>query len=287
MRQGLALPCFEGRADLHEMNIQRRVEVARDLRGPLPIRWYALAYIASLVFGWYGVRRLVARDALWGGRPRPTFESIDDLLVYCTLGVIVGGRLGNALLYDFGYFLLNPLELFKVWKGGMAFHGGVIGALLGIWLFARRRRVPMLAVADAVAVVSPVGLLFGRLANFIKPELWGRPTDVPWAMVFPDAGPLPRHPSQLYEAGLEGLALGVFLWLVARNGGLRRPGLTTGLFGMGYALARTFSEFYREPDPLTEALGEIFTRGMLYSAPMFLIGLLLVWRATRRPHVAA
>ena len=255
--------------------------------GPLPIRWYALAYIASLVLGWFGVRWLVARDGLWGERPRPTPESIDDLLVYCTLGVIVGGRLGNALLYDFGYFLLNPLELFKVWKGGMAFHGGVIGAMLGIWLFARRQRVPMLAVSDAVAVVSPVGLLFGRLANFIKPELWGRPTEAPWARVFPGAGPLPRHPSQLYEAGLEGLALGVFLWLVARNGGLRRPGLTTGLFGMGYALARTFCEFYREPDPLTEALGEFFTRGMLYSAPMFLIGLLLVWRATRRPHVAA
>jgi phosphatidylglycerol---prolipoprotein diacylglyceryl transferase len=255
--------------------------------GPLPIRWYALAYIAGLVAGWLMARRLAAREALWGGRAHPDAASMDDLLVYCTLGVIVGGRLGNALLYDFGYFLIHPLEIFKVWNGGMAFHGGLAGALIAIWIFARRNGVPLLAVTDICAAVAPVGILLGRIANFIKPELWGRPSDAPWAMVFPDAGPLARHPSQLYEAGLEGLALGLVVWTAARRGALKRPGLVTGLFGMGYALARTFCEFFREPDPATEALGEWLTKGMLFSIPMFLIGLALALAAARRQHAAA
>ena len=255
--------------------------------GPLAIRWYALAYIAGLVLGWLFAHRLVAQDGLWGGRARPTVASLDDLLVYCTLGVIIGGRLGNALLYDFGYFLLHPVEIFKVWNGGMAFHGGLAGAFLAIWLFARRSAVPLLSVTDMCATVAPAGIMLGRIANFIKPELWGRPADVPWAMVFPDAGPLARHPSQLYEAGLEGLALAIILALAVRGGGLKHVGLLTGLFGMGYALARTFCEFFREPDPLTEELGGWLTKGMLFSVPMFLIGLALALRATRRQHVAA
>jgi phosphatidylglycerol---prolipoprotein diacylglyceryl transferase len=257
--------------------------------GPLPIRWYALAYIAGLLLAWLGARALVRRDALWGGRARPDAASLDDLLLYCTFGVIAGGRLGNALFYDFGNFLVRPLDIFKLWNGGMAFHGGLIGALIAIWLFARAKHAPVLAVSDTVAVVAPIGLLLGRIANFIKPELWGRPTDVPWAVVFPeaDAGIFPRHPSQLYEAALEGALLGLIMLVAARAGALRRPGLTTGLFAVGYALARTFCEFYREPDPVTEALGEWLTKGMLFSAPMLLIGLALVLQATRRPHAAA
>ena len=240
------------------------------------------------MFGWLLARRLVVRDALWGAALRPSPASLDDLLVYCTLGVIIGGRLGNALLYDFGYFLANPLELFKVWNGGMAFHGGMLGTVLAIWLFARRTAVPLLGAMDLVSAVTPLGLFFGRLANFIKPELWGRPTDVPWAMVFPTdaAGSTPRHPSQLYEAALEGVVLGLLLWLAIRAGALKRPGLLTGLFCMGYALARTFCEFFREPDQ-TETLGTWLTKGMLFSAFMFLIGLAFALRAARRPHVAA
>ena len=255
--------------------------------GPLPIRWYALAYIAGLVLGWLLARRYVMQDALWGAQQHPTLASLDDLLVYCALGVIIGGRIGNALLYDFGYFLIHPLEIFKLWNGGMAFHGGVAGAVMAIWLFARRNRLALLSVTDLCAAVAPMGLFFGRLANFIKPELWGRASDVPWAMVFPGAGPLARHPSQLYEAGLEGLALAAILGFAVRRGALKHAGLVTGLFGMGYALARTFSEIFREPDPLTEALGEWFTKGMLFSIPMFVIGLGLALRATRRPHVPA
>lgn len=257
--------------------------------GPLPIRWYALSYIASLLLAWFFARKLVSRASLWGGRARPDAASIDDLLLYCTFGVIVGGRVGDALFYDLGRFLTHPLELFRVWNGGMAYHGGLIGALIGIWLFSRRSGAPLLSVSDTVAVVAPIGSLLGRIANFIKPELWGRPTDVPWAMVFPeaDAGVFARHPSQLYEAALEGALLGVVMWMAARRGALRRPGLATGLFAAGYALARTFCEFYRDPDPLTEALGEWLTKGMLFSAPMLLIGLALIWRAAGRPHAAA
>ena len=165
--------------------------------GPFPIRWYGLAYVAGLLLGWIYARALVRRAALWGGAAHPSLQSLDDLLVYCALGVIIGGRLGNVLFYDFGYYLTNPLKIFAVWEGGMAFHGGLIGAFVAIWLFARREKTPLLAVTDICAAVVPLGILFGRIANFIKPEMWGRPSDVSWAMVFPDAGPLARHPSQL------------------------------------------------------------------------------------------
>ena len=247
--------------------------------GPLPVRWYALAYIAGLVLGWWAARILVQREALWGAVKRPPVDSLDDLLVYAALGVVLGGRLGYVLFYNPGHYLADPLEALMVWKGGMAFHGGLAGAALGIWLFARRQRVPMLAVADLCAAVVPVGIFLGRIANFIKPELWGRATDVPWAMVFPDAGPDPRHPSQLYEAGLEGLLLFVLLQIAVRAGALKRPGLVTGLFGTGYGLARIICEFFREPDP---QLGFLFggaTMGMLLSLPLIAIGLVLIVRA--------
>jgi len=251
--------------------------------GPLPIRWYALAYIAGLVGGWAYARRLVGRDALWGATPRPDAPSLDDLLVYCALGVVLGGRIGYVAFYNLPYFAAHPLEMFEVWNGGMSFHGGLVGAALGVWMFARSRKLPAMPIADLCCAVVPIGLLLGRLANFIKPELWGRPTDVPWAMVFPGAGDEPRHPSQLYEAALEGFALFIVLNIAIRFGAFRRPGLVSGIFGVGYACARVFSEFFREPDP---QLGFLFggaTMGMLLSAPLGLIGLWLLWRARGAP----
>ena len=174
--------------------------------GPLAIRWYALAYIAGLVLGWLLIRRIVSDERYWNGRKRPSADTIDDLLVYCAFGVIIGGRLGNVLFYDPQYYFSHPIEIFKVWEGGMAFHGGLIGALIGVLLFCRRYKAPALTVLDLCSLVAPIGIFLGRIANFIRPELWGRPTDVPWAVVFPGTDGQPRHPSQIYEALLEGAA---------------------------------------------------------------------------------
>jgi phosphatidylglycerol:prolipoprotein diacylglycerol transferase len=251
--------------------------------GPLAIRWYALGYIAGLLAGWALIRRLVQSEALWGGAPRPSAESIDDLLVYCALGVIVGGRLGNVLFYDPAYYLAHPLEIFEVWRGGMAFHGGLIGAAVGAALFAWRNGVPTLTVFDLASVSAPIGIFLVRIANFIKPELWGRPTDVPWAVIFPGSDGLPRHPSQIYEALLEGLAIFVVLAFAARHGALRRPGLIAGGFGVLYGAARIVCEFFRDPDPRLEDLGGGLTMGMVLSAPLIILGLgLIVW-ALRNP----
>jgi phosphatidylglycerol:prolipoprotein diacylglycerol transferase len=252
--------------------------------GPLAIRWYALAYIAGLIAGWALIRRVVADDELWDEAYRPSRDSIDDLLIYCAFGVVIGGRLGNVLFYDPSYYLAHPVEILKVWQGGMAFHGGLIGALVGAALFARRHRTPLFTVLDLVALAAPIGIFFGRIANFIKPELWGRPTDVPWAIIFPgDPAGVPRHPSQIYEALLEGLTVFAILGLLTRAGALRRPGLVTGAFGVSYGIARIISEFFREPDPALEDLGRGFTMGMLLSAPMIVIGLALMM-ASRRPR---
>ncbi len=250
--------------------------------GPLPIRWYALAYIAGLLLGWAYARKLASEDRLWGATPRPDVISLDDLLVYAALGVVFGGRLGYVLFYNPAYYLANPDDIIAVWHGGMSFHGGLAGAALGVWYFARRTQISALTVADICSAVVPIGLFLGRIANFIKPELWGRESDVAWAMVFPEAGPMPRHPSQLYEAGLEGIALFIVLLIVVRTGGLRRPGLTTGVFAIGYGLARIFCEFFREPDP---QLGFLFggaTMGMLLSLPLIAIGAGFVIHALRR-----
>ncbi len=256
--------------------------------GPLPIRWYALAYIGGFVLGWIGLRWLVGKDALWAPeQKRPTQEGVDDLLVNAALGVIVGGRLGHVLIYDPAFYLAHPLEILQTWKGGMAFHGGLVGAIVGMGLFARGHALPFLTITDICAAMAPIGLFFGRLANFIKPEMWGRPTDVPWAMVFPGAGDEPRHPSQLYEAGLEGVALFILLMLAVKSGALKRPGLVSGLFGVGYGLARIFCEFFREPDPVQEALPGGFTMGMVLSLPLVLIGAALVLFSLRRRSAPA
>jgi phosphatidylglycerol:prolipoprotein diacylglycerol transferase len=244
--------------------------------GPLAIRWYALAYIAGLIVGWWFIRRVVSDDRYWNGAKRPSAQSVDDLLVYCALGVIIGGRLGNVLFYDPQYYLAHPLDIFKVWEGGMAFHGGLIGCFIGMMLFARRYHAPALTVMDLCSLVAPVGLFFGRIANFIRPELWGRPTDVPWAVVFPGTDGLPRHPSQIYEALLEGLVAFIVLLAFARRGALKSPGLIAGAFGILYGAARIVCEFFREPDPRLEDLGQGLTMGMVLSAPLIVIGAGLV-----------
>ena len=244
--------------------------------GPFAIRWYALAYIVGFLGGWaYGVA-LVKAARLWGSTPRPKPESLIDLVLYIMIATVIGGRLGQVLFYEPGYYAAHPLEIFAIWNGGMSFHGGLIGVLLAIWYYAYRFKIPFLTVADLCATIAPLSVFLVRIGNFINSEQWGRPTDVPWAVVFPEADEAPRHPSQLYEAGLEGLLLLLVLGIVAQKGGFKRPGLLTGLATLGYALARIAMEFYREPDPQLEQLGGGLTMGMALSAPMLAIGIALV-----------
>ena len=251
--------------------------------GPLAIRWYALAYIAGLVLGWLLARALAARDALWGGLSPMTPEDMDDLLFWTTLGVILGGRIGYVLFYNPAYFAAHPAEVLAVWQGGMSFHGGLIGTIVALVLVARMRAIPVLSLFDIAGVVAPIGLLFGRIANFINSELWGRATDVPWAVVFPNGGGVARHPSQLYEAALEGaLLLAIMLWLV-NAGGLRRPGLAAGVFGIGYGLARITVEAFREPDAQLGYLAFGTTMGQWLSVPVVLAGFTLMAYALIRP----
>jgi phosphatidylglycerol:prolipoprotein diacylglycerol transferase len=249
--------------------------------GPLPVRWYALAYIAGLVIGWAYARALVSNKAYWGGALPLASLDIDDLLFYVTLGVILGGRLGYVAFYNPGFYLAHPADIFAIWKGGMSFHGGLAGTLVAIYLAAKRKRISALSLTDVCAAAVPIGLFLGRIANFIKPELWGRPSEAPWAMVFPGAGPLPRHPSQLYEAALEGIVLFFVLYGAIRLGALQRPGLVAGIFAVGYGAARITCEFFREPDP---QLGFLFggaTMGMLLSLPLIAAGIVLAARARR------
>jgi phosphatidylglycerol:prolipoprotein diacylglycerol transferase len=237
--------------------------------GPFAIRWYSLAYIVGLVVGWRYCRRLTDRSPA-----ALTPEIFDDFLLWATMGVILGGRFGYVLFYKPAHYLTNPLEAFMVWQGGMSFHGGLLGVAVALVVFAWRRKVPVLALADVVAAAAPIGLFLGRVANFINGELYGRASDVPWAMVFPaDPSGLPRHPSQLYEAGLEGLVLFLLLYALARLGALGRDGLATGVFLAGYGLSRLFVELFRQPDAhLGFVLGGT-TLGQWLSLPMLLAGL--------------
>ena len=256
--------------------------------GPVEIRWYALAYVGGLAFAWWFIRRLVRRRP--AGSRIMDDRAVDDLLFWATLGVIVGGRLGYVMVYKPGFYLANPERLFALWQGGMAFHGGLIGVALAIVLFCRKRRIDMFSVGDLAACAVPLGLLLGRLANFVNGELWGRVSDVPWAMVFPGGGPLPRHPSQLYEAFLEGLLLLVVinLWR-RRSGALDRPGELAGLFCAGYGLARFVVEFFRQPDAFLPDSGFLFgvvTMGQLLSLPLVALGVWLILRARKKAAVA-
>ncbi|HZD25660.1 MAG TPA: prolipoprotein diacylglyceryl transferase, partial [Alphaproteobacteria bacterium] len=245
--------------------------------GPLAIRWYALAYVAGLVLGWLYMRRLNRRHA-----KAMQAVDIDDFLVWATFGVVLGGRIGYVLFYNLPYYASQPLRALEIWQGGMAFHGGLLGVILAMLLFARRRGVPLLTLADLTACATPIGLFFGRIANFINGELYGRASDVPWAMVFPNGGPLPRHPSQLYEAGLEGLVLFlVMAWLAMRPGIFARRGTLAGCFLIGYAIARMSGELFRQPDVQIGYLEAGSTMGQWLSLPMLLGGLLLIWWARR------
>ena len=247
--------------------------------GPLAIRWYSLAYIAGLVIGWRYCRRLALRPP-----QRLTPDDFDDFLIWATLGVVVGGRLGSVLFYSPAIIVEDPIRILYVWQGGMSFHGGLLGVLAAILLFARQRKVGIVAFADYICAAAPVGLFFGRIANFINGELYGRASDLPWAMVFPhDAAQLPRHPSQLYEAGLEGLVLFMVLYLLVRGGALLRPGLLSGSFLTGYALSRMVVELFRQPDAHIGFLIGGATMGQLLSIPMLLGGLALIVWALNKP----
>lgn len=273
--------------------------------GPFNILWYAMAYIAGLVLGWRYAVALVKRPRLFGGNSPASVAVIDDFLFWATLGVILGGRLGYLLFYQVPYqfddLAANPMIALKIWEGGMSFHGGLIGVGLATWHVCRTHKVPLLNMTDIAAAATPIGLLLGRCANFINAELYGRPTSSSLGMVFPQGygagGPpnafdwttkewvyrgdeVARHPSQLYEAGLEGLLLFIILAIaIWAFGALKRPGLVTGLFLVGYAAGRSFAEQFRLPDAFVEGLPDWLTMGTLLSAPMVLLGLYLIWRS--------
>ena len=250
--------------------------------GPLAIRWYALAYIVGILGGWLYARAIIRAERLWDGKPPLTVIDFDDFILWVTLGIILGGRAGYVLFYNPAYFFAHPSEILQLWKGGMSFHGGFLGCVIAVIAFARYRGIPILSLGDIVCAVAPIGLFLGRLANFVNAELWGRTTDVPWAFVFPGAGPLPRHPSQLYEATLEGIVLFAVLAVMMRGGALKRPGTILGAFCLGYGIARTVCEFFREPDQQLGFLWGGLTMGMLLSLPLMIAGIALIV-AARRP----
>jgi phosphatidylglycerol:prolipoprotein diacylglycerol transferase len=265
------------------------------------LRWYALAYIGGLIIGWRIIVRLMKNGSVWKDAAPMSPDNAEDLLTWLILGVVLGGRLGFVLFYQPEYYLSHPGEILKVWQGGMSFHGGFAGVITATALYSWRHKLPLWSVADAIAVASPIGLFLGRIANFIRPELWGRPTTVPWAVEFPGADcpdtwllVCTRHPSQLYEAGLEGILLGfIILWLITRYRALHFPGLITGVFFLGYGLARMFVEMFRQADAQFVSLENPFgyvitlgnaglTQGQILSLPMVFIGIALIFWSRRR-----
>ncbi|MEM1371408.1 MAG: prolipoprotein diacylglyceryl transferase [Pseudomonadota bacterium] len=256
--------------------------------GPIAIRWYGLAYLAGLLLGWLYIKRLVATSSLWSAAGAPfDREKVDDLLIWVTVGVIIGGRLGHVLFYEPTYYLQNPLEIPAIWNGGMAFHGGLLGTAVAMWLFARRTGISVWPVMDVVAAAVPIGLFFGRVANFINGEVVGSRTDMPWGMIFPAYGPEARHPAMLYEALLEGIVL-FFVLRVLTHGyaNLKLPGLTTGAFLIGYGLFRIFCELFKIVDYRLFHPDWPITKGMVYSVPMVLLGVVFVVWAKRRARMA-
>ena len=257
--------------------------------GPFAIRWYALAYIAGIVLGWIYARSLLKTETLWDGPPPLSLAQLDDFILWVTIGIIVGGRTGYVLFYNLPFFIQHPAEIFELWKGGMSFHGGFMGCVVAVMWFARVNGISILSLGDITTAVAPIGLFLGRLANFINSELWGRVADpsLPWAVIFPNGGPDPRHPSQLYEAFLEGIVLFAVLAVMVRMGALKRPGLILGSFILIYALARVTGEMFREPDPQLGFLWRGLTMGMLLSVPMIFAGIILIVQAWRRKGTAS
>jgi phosphatidylglycerol:prolipoprotein diacylglycerol transferase len=270
----------------------------------LALRWYAMAYVVGLLGAWKLIVKMVETPRLWSGPAPMRREQVDSLLTWIILGVIIGGRLGYVILYQPAQFLARPQDIIKVWEGGMSFHGGFAGVIVAGLIFARREKIDRLALSDLMAATVPIGILLGRLANFINAELWGRPTTMPWGVAFPgeaaqscaNIGDIcSRHPSQLYEAALEGLILLVlFIWMIWRRGALMRPGLISGLFFAGYGIGRFIVEFFRQPDfqfitpdnPLglyIHSGGWGLTAGQVLSLPMILVGLWFIARSRRIP----
>jgi phosphatidylglycerol:prolipoprotein diacylglycerol transferase len=246
--------------------------------GPIAIRWYALAYLSAFLLGWKYVTYLAGKNP----EQRPNRLDLDDFLPWGILGVILGGRVGYVLFYQTAMYLHNPLEIFMLWHGGMSFHGGALGMILAMIVYAWRKKIYVLRLTDWVCCAVPIGLFLGRIANFINGELFGRVTDAPWGMVFPHGGELPRHPSQLYEAALEGLVLFLILFALAHNKKVReRPGIISGVFLIGYALSRITVEFFREPDAQIGFLFDYFTMGQLLCIPMIIGGLVAIGYALK------
>ncbi|GLR87027.1 prolipoprotein diacylglyceryl transferase [Bradyrhizobium iriomotense] len=252
--------------------------------GPFAIRWYALAYIGGIVLGWIYARSLVKTDRLWSGPAPISLVQLDDFILWVTLGIILGGRTGYVLFYNLPFFIEHPSAIFRLWEGGMSFHGGFLGCVVAVMWFARRNGISILSLGDITTAVGPIGLFLGRLANFINGELWGRAADpsLPWAMIFPTGGNVPRHPSQLYEAGMEGILLFIVLAVMIRLGALKRPGMILGSFILIYGLTRIIGEHFREPDAQLGFLWGGLTMGMLLSIPMLIVGTILIVFAVRR-----
>ena len=255
--------------------------------GPLVVRWYALAYLGGVLLGALYGMSLLSKRTLWKANTPPFAPpAIFDFAFWAVLGIILGGRAGYVVFYNGAYYAANPAEAFAIWDGGMSFHGGLVGIVVAMALFARSKGGNVLSALDLLAAVGPIGLFLGRIANFINGELWGRETTLPWGVVFPNAGDLPRHPSQLYEAALEGLALFLLLRYATHIAyALRRPGLVAGLFGIGYAVSRILVEQVRVPDVQIGYLyGQWLTMGVLLSLPILLAGIALVGFAMRAEH---
>jgi phosphatidylglycerol:prolipoprotein diacylglycerol transferase len=264
--------------------------------GPLSIKWYGISYIIGIMAAYYYARRTVDKKDIWipsgmtrGSEIVPTKQMLEDFAFYCMLGIIIGGRLGSVILYDLGKYIQDPIAIFRVWEGGMAFHGGFMGVCLAVWYVSRKHKISLWRWADMAAIGAPLGIFCVRIANFINQELYGRPTDVAWGVIFPKIQEphTPRHPSQLYEAALEGIAIFLIIRFATRHKkALTRPGVAAALFFLCYGCFRTFVEFFRNPDVGIAQVSPWFTRGMIYSIPMIIIGLsVLIW-ALRRPPVA-
>ncbi len=250
--------------------------------GPLAIRWYSLAYMAGFLTGWAYARELVRRQPLG----RISVQQVDDFIVWIVLGVILGGRIGYVLFYNLPFYLSSPAEAFKIWQGGMSFHGGLLGVVIAVIAYALKQKIPVLRLGDLSAAGATLGLFFGRIANFINDELWGRPTDVAWGVIFPKGGNVPRHPSQLYEATSEGLILFLLLlFIMLRTSLPSRYGATFGVFLTFYGVARFTIEFFREPDIQVGLFFNWMSEGQILCVPMIIIGLGLLWNAYRKPAI--